>query len=139
MNELDITDLIGDQSPTGTQDANNHQVYFRIPVVNAAGQTTSFAMHRVVCNAAQAYYSIDELLGDTRLLPPNRKVHSVNMLMRFIAEDSRQGLGVKVRDYPLVAYAGRSVFDKPIAAVRTVSGDVRYYASPVFQNAVKRI
>ena len=137
--EIAIYDLIGDQSPTASQDANNHQVFFRVPVTNGAGQTVDFKLHRVVCNAVRAYYSLDELLGDTNVLPENSRQYTVEQQMKFVAVDSRLGFGSKVQDYPLVAYAGKSAFDKPIAQVRGESGIVRYYASPIFSNLVKKV
>ena len=131
--EIDITDLIGDQSST------SGDVYFRIPVIGQAGQTVDFALQRVVCAYARAYYSIDEILEDAALLPANIRKDSVNSLKKFIAADSRRGFGSKVIGYDLVAYSGKSAYDRPIACIKTPTGDVRYYASPYFQNAVKKI
>jgi hypothetical protein len=137
--EILITDLIGDQSPTLNQDPNNHSVYFMVPIVNDRGAVKDFAMQRVICNRAKAYFSLEELLEDKQLLPDNAKAYSIDMLKRHIAADAKRGFGAKVRDYPLVAYVGRSGFDKPVAQVRRDTGDLIYYVSPIFSSLVKRI
>ncbi len=130
-----ISDLIGDQTPTA--DIKELAVYFMTPVIGANGNTVSFEMQRVVCSRVRNYYSVDEILEDQVALPLNKNNYSIQMLKKHIAMDARRGFGFEIQGYPLVAYCGASVYEKPIALVRE-GGTSRYILNPNFSNMVKR-
>ena len=96
-------------------------------------------MQRVLARNSRSYYSIEEILSDNNLIPLNSKCYDIKTLQKHIAMDSRRGFGVEMPDYGIIAYAGISPYDKPIASVNEPNGTVRYFASPIISNLIKRI
>lgn len=138
METFNIADCIGDQSPTAAQAADpDFSVFFMEPVLTNTGSIKDMAMRRVICRLSRAYYSVDEILEDAQLLPENPG-HSVQQLNKHIAMDTMRGFGKIVENYNILAYAGRSQYDKPIASVKR-NGAVQYYVNPQFQKMVKKL
>lgn len=138
METCKITDCIGDQTPNQQQIQDpNYSIYFIEPIISGSGLLINMALRRVICRNARAYYSIDEILEDSFLLPANPGF-SQEQLNMHIAADSRRGFGKVVEGYGIIAYTGKSNHDRPIASV-TYNGTVRYYVNPNFSKMVKRI
>jgi len=128
---VDINFIVGEQTPTvlGTDDS---AVYFNELV------GSSWVFRRVVLKYAKQYQSLDELLEDRTLIPENKEGYTKAQLNRYIAIDGGRGFGVEYPEQAIMAYAGRSVTDKPIAKVKLPAGFV-FYANPSIKNLVKRI
>jgi hypothetical protein len=129
--ELDpINHLVGTQTPTvlGTDDS---AVYFN----ELLG--LNWILRRVVLKYAKTYGSLEHLLNDRELIPENTKNFTVPELQRFLAVDSGRGFGIEYKDHGIIAYAGRSVTDKPIAKVKN-GNNWLYYANPRISDLIKR-
>ena len=117
-------------------DTTHPHLYFLISIVNPnpKGPLDSdviTSMQRVILTAAKSYTSIDELLGDTNIIPLNDKNYNVAALKTHILRDARRGVANEYDDF--VAYSGKQLQDRPIAKV----GEI-YYAHPRIQDLVKR-
>jgi hypothetical protein len=138
METFKITDCIGDQTPTQQQIQDpNCSIYFVEPIISGSGLLISMALRRVICRNVKAYYSIDEILEDSFLLPANPGF-SQEQLNMHIAADNRRGFGKAVEGYNIIAYSGKSNHDRPIASVN-YNDTVRYYVNPNFSKMVKQL
>jgi hypothetical protein len=131
-----IVDLIGNQTPLNFN-GGDYSLYFTVPVFSQNSLT--FQLQRVPAKIARCYFSIEELLGDENLIPPNKFGFDVRTLQRHIATDSCRGFGVEMPEYGIIAYSGIGVYDRPIASVKEPNGTVKYFASPIISNLIKRM
>ena len=131
-----IVDLIGNQTPKDFN-GGDYSVHFMVPVISNG--VSDFQMRRVPVKHVRNYYSIEELLGDDDIIPPNTRGYDRPTLQKHVAVDSRRGFGVEIPDYKIIAYSGISPYDKPIAVVNEPNGTVKYFASPIISNLIKRI
>jgi hypothetical protein len=131
-----ITDLIGNQTPKDFN-GGDYSIHFMVPVYHNG--VSDFQMRRVLVKTARSYYSLEEILGDQTLIPLNSKAYDIKTLQKHLAMDSRRGFGIEFSEHGIVAYAGISPYDKPIAVINEPNGTVRYFASPIISNLIKRI
>jgi hypothetical protein len=136
-----MNQLYGDQTPKiSTEEPCIHYLsFYQIPNPKNPMMDNSFKLVRVMTKNLVAYNSVEELLSDKKLLPPNTKGYSVDNLKRHVMIDSGRSLGVVYPEYDIVAYSGASVEDRPIAALVGSDGIMRYYATPDFSKLVKQI
>ena len=131
-----ITELIGNQTPRDFN-GGDYSVYFMVPVI--VNNIIDFKFQRVPIKSARNYYSIQEILENETLIPPNSKGYDIKTIQKHLAVDSRRGFGVEYPDYGIVAYSGKHSFDKPIASATEPNGTVKYFANPIISNLIKRI
>jgi hypothetical protein len=76
------------------------------------------------------------MFSDFTLIPPctGDNEQRLNVL---IARDVGRGFGKKFGN--VLAYVGPRIEDKPIAMIKSADGTIRYYASPVIADMIKRL
>ena len=131
-----ITELIGDQTPRDFN-GGDYSLYFMVPVI--VNNIIDIKFQRVPVKNIRNYYSVGEILQDETLIPPNTKGYDIKTIQKHLAVDSRRGFGVEYPDYGIVAYSGKHPLDRPIASVTEPNGTVKYFASPIISNLIKRI
>jgi hypothetical protein len=96
-----------------------------------------FNIARAAVQNLKEYSSLDDIMSDETLLPPNVKKYSEDKLKQHIMTDSRRSPSLLYPEFGIIAYSGNSPLDRPVIKV---DGDLpKYYPTPDFTRLVKRL
>jgi hypothetical protein len=126
--------FVGDQTPRFFD--QNSAVHFFIRMIGRNGVESKSA--RVPIMSTKGYPLIEDLLCDLEILPLEPP-KDIKTLQREVSIDALVEFGTVFDDYGIVAHAGKSPMDKPIAKVVFGPDKTRYYAHPHIRRMVKRI
>ena len=103
----------------------------------------TFVIARSHVNNMRWHSTLEDLLADRSILPENTKKFNAATLMKHIMYDGNRTMGTAYPDLGVVAYSGKSPYDRPVVEMVYNAGEPnefkRYYATPDFNKLVARI
>lgn len=137
-------ELFADQTPTVYPVSGPFKVHFIVvktggfgPSTTAKGTSLEVEMTAVRVEYGQGYDSIKELIENT--IQKDSRIRTTQELAKLVASDCRRGFGKEYPELGVVAYAGSSPYDKPIAMYKLESGKEKFIAHPFIEDYIKKI
>ena len=95
--------------------------------------TVNLNIVSILATKSNSYSSIEEII---KTLPIQNE--DVEILSRYVRDDSLRGFGTDIPELGIVAYIGESHMDRPVAKISREDGSSVFVPHPQINNLVKR-
>jgi hypothetical protein len=119
-------DFVGDQTPKFFDEHTS--VYF----AEKAG------IYRIPLTVAKRYKNLEDILSDVGLIPIEYTYYTIDEMKRQVASDINREFPRFFPEYSVLAHAGKSTLERPIALIRHPDGDF-YVPTKEIHKYIRRI